>query len=91
MPPAARGHRKPCRVSRRLAEVDALLNDEKRDRITDVVRVHLDVFLMVTLLNKEGWAGVVVALPRRVRKDLLALADELEAEVLQAVVCLQRW
>ena len=68
-----------------------MLNDDMHDRINDVVREHLDMFSMVVLLNTKGWAGVVAALPRRVRKELLVLIDELEAEVLAAVVCLQRW
>ncbi len=46
---------------------------------------------MVGLLNAEGWSGVVAALPPKVRKTLLELVDELEAEFLGVVVFLQRW
>ena len=90
MAPAVRRNRKSCRVSRRLAELDTFLNDEMRDRITDAIREQLDVRTMVVLLNEEGWAGVVAALPSRFKKIVFSLADELEAEVLAAVHCVQR-
>ena len=63
MAPSAKGSSKPCRTSRRLAAVDAWLNDDKRDRITDVVRQHIGVGLMVSLLMQGGWAGVVGSVP----------------------------
>ena len=91
MVPAARGSKRACRVSRRLVEVDGWLNDSKRDRITDVVRQHIDVILMVALLNDKGWAGVVAAIPRHARDKLLVFADELETEVIDAISCVQRW
>jgi hypothetical protein len=60
------------------------MNDDKRDRITDVVRQHIGVVLMVSLLMQGGWAGVVGTVTPHVRKELLVLADNLETEFIDA-------
>ena len=67
MASAAQGGRKVCDVSRRVSEIDVFLNDERRERMTDLVREHMDICSLAMILNEEGWAGVVAALPRRVR------------------------
>ena len=91
MPAAARGDKIPCSISSRLAMLDLWLNDDNMERITDVVRVHISVHHMVALLNMEGWAGVIATIPRRAKKQLAALAGELETEVSSAAARLQRW
>ena len=68
-------------LSLRLERMGQVVSDNQMDRITGVVRNYIDVNLMVKLLNNDGWAAVVAALPCRAKLNLAALVTELEGEM----------
>ena len=65
-------------LPKRIERIQNVMSDSQMERVTDIVREHLDMRSMTALLNTEGWAGVVAQLPSLAKMTLSALVRTFE-------------